>query len=80
MNHRLFKIKEDYIRRKARTVAGGYLIVGLITVGQAEIEVLDVEVQVGQDQLVLDHLPDDPTHKPWLALTDHKMQMCAAST
>ncbi len=62
MNHRSFKIEEDYRRRKARTVTGGYLIVGLITVGQAEIEVLDVEVQVGQDELVLDHLPDDPRH------------------
>jgi hypothetical protein len=40
-----------------------YLIVGLIPVGQAEIEVLDVEVQVGRDELVLDHLPDDPIHR-----------------
>ena len=56
-NHWLFgrkqKIKEEGQR---------YLIVGLISVGQTEIEVLDVEVQVGQDELVLDHLPDDPKH------------------
>jgi hypothetical protein len=38
------------------------LIVGGISVLHAEIEVLDVEVQMGVDELVLDHLPDNAGH------------------
>jgi hypothetical protein len=35
------------------------LVVGGVARGDAEVEVLDVKVQVGQDELVLDGSPDD---------------------
>jgi len=38
------------------------LIVGSITVFDAQIKILDIDIQKGQDQLFLDHLPDDPGH------------------
>ena len=31
-----------------------------VPVGQAQIKVLDVQIEVGQDELRLDHGPDDP--------------------
>jgi hypothetical protein len=37
------------------------LIVGLVTIFHAQVEILDIDVQKGQDQLLLDHLPDDPS-------------------
>mmetsp|Transcript_58958 Transcript_58958/g.81813 ORF Transcript_58958/g.81813 Transcript_58958/m.81813 type:complete len:351 (-) Transcript_58958:3-1055(-) len=40
----------------------GDLIVGLVSVFHAQIEILDVQVQEGEDKLVLDHLPDDSGH------------------
>ncbi len=40
----------------------GDLVVGLVAVFHAEVEVLQVDVEVGQDQLVLDELPDDAGH------------------
>ena len=40
----------------------GHLIVCGVTVLHAEIEVLDVEIQVRVNQLVLDQLPDDSGH------------------
>lgn len=39
-----------------------YLVVGLVTVGQAQVVVLQVDVEVWVDELVLDDLPDDPGH------------------
>ncbi len=38
------------------------LIVGLITVLNAQVEIVDVQVQMREDQLVLDQLPDDSGH------------------
>ena len=38
------------------------LVIGSIAVLDAKIEVLDVEVQVGQDKLVLDDVPDNTGH------------------
>ena len=38
------------------------LVVGLVAVGQAQVVVLEVDVQVGVDELVLDVLPDDAGH------------------
>src|SRR5690606_12921027 len=38
------------------------LIVGGVTAFHAEVVVVELEVQIGEDQLVLDHLPDDPGH------------------
>jgi len=40
----------------------GDTVIGGVAVLHAEIEVLDVEVEVGSDQLVLDGLPDDSGH------------------
>lgn len=40
----------------------GDLVVGLVTVLEAEIIVLEVDVEEGEDELVLDVLPDDPGH------------------
>lgn len=40
----------------------GDLVVGLITVLKTEIIVLEVDVEVGVDELVLDDLPDDAGH------------------
>ena len=38
------------------------LVVGRVAALDAEVEVLQVDVEVRQDQLVLDELPDDPGH------------------
>src|SRR5690606_34561094 len=38
------------------------LIVGGVTAFHAEVVIVEFEVQVREDQLVLDHLPDDPGH------------------
>ena len=40
----------------------GDLVVSFISVFHAEVEVLDVEVEEGMDQLVLDLLPEDTSH------------------
>jgi len=40
----------------------GHLIVGGVAVFDREIIILDVEIEVGMDQLVLDRLPDDAGH------------------
>ena len=40
----------------------GHLICGGIAVGQAQIVVLGLEVHKGEDQLILDHLPQDAGH------------------
>lgn len=39
-----------------------HLVAGLVPVRQAEVKVLEVHVQVGVDELVLDHGPDHPGH------------------
>ena len=38
------------------------LVVRLIAIRESEIVVQALDIQVGEDQLVLDHLPDDPGH------------------
>ena len=40
----------------------GDLVVGLVAILDAEVVVLEVHVEIGVDQLVLDELPDDPRH------------------
>ena len=37
-------------------------VVGLVPVLDAQVEVLDVEVEVGVDQIILDELPEDSGH------------------
>ena len=39
-----------------------HLVVGLVAMLDAEIVVVEVHVQIGVDQLVLDQLPDDARH------------------
>ncbi|MNE91089.1 hypothetical protein D3C80_1886600 [compost metagenome] len=39
-----------------------HLVVGGVAVFHAEVVVVEVQVQIGEDQLVLDPLPDDPGH------------------
>ena len=40
----------------------GDLVVGRVAVLDAEVEVFEVDVEIGMDQLVLDELPDDAGH------------------
>ena len=40
----------------------GHLICGGIAVGQTQIVVLGLKIHKGEDQLVLDHLPQDAGH------------------
>ncbi|MOA56571.1 hypothetical protein D3C78_1805740 [compost metagenome] len=39
-----------------------HLVVGGVAVFHAEVIILEVDVEVGMDQLVLDELPDDARH------------------
>ena len=48
----------------------GDLVVGLVAVLEAEIIVLEVDVEVGGDEAVLDVLPDDPGHLIAVKLDD----------
>ena len=48
----------------------GDLVVGGVAVLDAEVVVLQVDVEVRQDQLVLDELPDDPGHLVAVELDD----------
>jgi len=40
----------------------GHAVLGLVTVRQTQVEVLDVNVEVGQHKLLLDVVPDDSGH------------------
>lgn len=48
------------------------LVVGLVTVLQTKVVVLEVNVEVGVDELVLDGLPDDASHLIAIKL-DHRV-------
>ena len=48
----------------------GNLIVGGVTILHAEIEVLDIQVQVREDKLILDQLPDNSGHLITVHLDD----------
>ena len=48
----------------------GDLVLGGVAVLDAEIEVEQVDVEVGQDQPILDELPDDPGHLVAVELDD----------
>ncbi len=49
------------------------LIVGLIAVFDAEIVILQLDVEIGQDQLVLDEAPDDARHLVAVELHDGRL-------
>src|SRR5690606_7456641 len=53
----------------------GDLVVGGIAVLDAEVVVLQVDVEVGKDQLVLDELPDDPGHLVAVKLDDGPLHL-----
>ena len=40
----------------------GHLVVGGVAVFDRKVIIVDVEVEIGEDQLVLDELPDDAGH------------------
>ncbi|OIQ64667.1 hypothetical protein GALL_537810 [mine drainage metagenome] len=40
----------------------GDLVVGAVTLLDAEVVVFQVDVEIGQDQLLLDEIPDDAGH------------------
>ena len=48
----------------------GHLVIGGVAVFDREVVIFDVEVKVGQDQLVLDELPDDAGHLVAVELDD----------
>jgi hypothetical protein len=48
----------------------GDLIVGLVAVLDAEVVIEKVDVEIGMNQLVLDQLPDDPSHLVAIHLDD----------
>ena len=47
-----------------------HLVVGRVAVLDAEVVIVQVDVEIGQDQLVLDELPDDPGHLVAVELDD----------
>ena len=47
-----------------------HLVVGRVAVLDAEVEVVQVDVEIGVDQLVLDQLPDDAGHLVAVELDD----------
>ncbi len=53
----------------------GDLVVGLVAVLHAEVVVLEVHVEVGVDQGVLDPLPDDPGHLVAVELDDGSLDL-----
>ena len=40
----------------------GDLVVGLVALFNAQVVIFQVDIEIGEDQLVLDQLPDDPGH------------------
>ncbi len=46
------------------------LVVGAVPLFDPEVVVLKVDVEVGQDQLLLDDIPDDPGHLVAVKLDD----------
>jgi hypothetical protein len=51
------------------------LIVGLISIGETEIVVLEIDVEVRVDKLVLDVLPDDTGHLITVQLDDRVLNL-----
>jgi hypothetical protein len=47
-----------------------HLVVGFVALEDAEVVVFEVDVEVGQDQLLLDEVPDDPGHLVAVELDD----------
>ena len=53
----------------------GDLVVGLVAVLDAEVEIEQVDVEIGMDQLVLDELPDDAGHLVAVDLDDRILHL-----
>src|SRR6202034_3762841 len=60
----------------------GHLVVGGIPVLDGQVVVIELDIQVGQDQLVLDEVPDDPGHLVAVYLDDgiHYLDLGHATT
>ena len=60
----------------------GHLVVGGVTVLDAEVEIHQVDVEIGVDQLILDELPDDAGHlvavelDDWIVHLDLRHEKC----
>ena len=52
-----------------------HLVVGLVAILDAEVVVLQVDVEIGKDQLVLDELPDDAGHLVAVHLDDRILHL-----
>ena len=48
----------------------GDLVVGLVAVLDAEIEIEEIEIEIGEDELLLDEVPDDARHLVAVELDD----------
>ena len=76
-----------FVRRDRRALHGdavllrrvcrvdGDLVVGLVARLDAEVVVLEIEIEVGMDQLVLDQLPDDAGHLVAVHLDDRSRDL-----
>ena len=51
------------------------LVVGRVAALDPEVEVLELDVEVGQDQLLLDERPDDPRHLVAVELDDRVLRL-----
>jgi len=54
---------------------GGDAVVGFVALLHAEVVVLQVHVQEGLDELLLDHRPDDPRHLVTVQLDDRCLDL-----
>lgn len=54
-------------------------VVGLVSVLEAQVVVLEVDVKVGEDELVLDALPDDAGHLVAVKLDDGVLDLDLAA-
>ena len=53
----------------------GHLVGRGVAVLDREVVIADVEIEVGQDQLVLDELPDDPRHLVAVEIDDRALDL-----
>jgi hypothetical protein len=53
----------------------GHLVIGLVSVLDTEIEVVDLEVEERMDEIVLDELPEDPGHLVTVMLSDSALHL-----
>ena len=52
----------------------GHLVVGGVAMLDAEVVILELDVEIGQDQLLLDEVPDDAGHLVAVELDDRDLR------